>query len=161
MNLWGYIKFDINYKKSLKYYYPKNLGIGAVGMFLFSTFVIAGGLRLMDHIAVLCIYLICFLIATSLYFWPLIQVGESFYVVSIFNKFKNAPINKKLFIRSKIFLLTRFSVLLYIPVQAMHFIGLKRTQTPQISLVGFWPLGSMILTVVVQYLYMRMRARDF
>jgi hypothetical protein len=161
MNLRGYINLDKKYKKSLNYYYTKNLGIGAVGMFLFCTFVIAAGLRLMDHIVVFNIYLICFLIATSLYFWPLVQVRENIFVVSIFKKFRNAPINKKLFIRAKLILLNRFAVLFYVPVQVMHIIGLKRTETPHLSLVAFWPMSSMIFSIVFQYIYMRFRARDF
>ena len=161
MNLQGYIKLDKNYIRSLRYYYSRNLGIGAVGMFLFCTFVIAGGLKMMDNIVVLYIYLICFFVASSLYFWPLIQVKENASVASIFNKFRNIPVNKKLFIRAKFFLLARFAVLFYIPVQIMHFIGLNRTVTPIISITGIWPLGALILTVIIQYTLLILRARDF
>lgn len=160
MNLRTYIKMDKNYKKSLEYYYTKNLGIGAVGMFLFSVFVVAGGLGMMDRAFVFNIYIISFLIATSLYFWPLIQVRENIYVTSLFKKFRNAPVDKKLFVRAKLILLIRFSVLFYIPVQIMHFIGLNRTNTPHLSINGFRPLAAMFISVIFQYIYMKLRARD-
>jgi len=127
---------------------------------LFSVFVVAGGLKLMDRFFVFNIYIICFLTATSLYFWPLIQIRENIFIVSIFKKFKNAPIDKRLFVRSKLVMLMRFSILFYIPVQIMHFIGLNRTKTPQLSVTGFWPLIAMILTFIFQYGYMKFRARD-
>ncbi len=161
MKLFYYIKLDKNYKKSLLYHDVKNLGIGGVGMFLFSTFVLAGSWRVMDNLAVFNIYVICCLIATSLYFWPLLQIRENLANVSIFKKYKSMPIDKKLFIRAKLLLLIRFSICFYIPLQIMHFIGLQRTDTPSLSLIGFWPLGATFLSIVAQYLYMRLRARDF
>lgn len=161
MKLNYYIKLDKGYKKSLEYYYTKNLGIGAVGMFLFCTFVIAGAWGKMDHIVIFNIYVICFMIASSFYFWPLIQVRENLLIISVFKKFRNIPVNKRLFMRSKLILLIRFSVCFYIPVQIMHFIGLLRTDTSYLSIIGFWPLGAMLIVACVQYLYMRFRARDF
>jgi len=139
MDLRTYIKLDKYYKKSLESYYPRNLCIGAVGMFLFCVFVVAGAFGMMDRIYVFYIYAICFLAATSLYFWPLIEVRENIFTVSLFKKFRNAPVNKKLFARAKLILLIRFSVLFYLPVQIMHFVGLNRTDTPQLSITGFWP----------------------
>jgi len=161
MNLRNYIKLDKDYKKNLEYYYPRNLCIGAVAMFLFCVFVIAGALKMMDKSFVFHIYIVSFLVATSLYFWPFIQVRENFLTVSIFKKFNNVPINKKLFIRAKFVLLIRFSVLFYIPVQVMHFIGLKRTETPFLSITGFWPLAAMLIGFIFQYICMKIRIRDF
>lgn len=160
MKLRTYIKLDRNYKKSLEYYYTKNLGIWAVGMFLFSVFVVAGALGLMDRTFVFHIYIICFLTATSLYFWPLIQVREGNFIVSVFRKFRSVPVDIKLLIRAKFILLIRFSALFYIPVQILHFICLKRTDTPCLSITGFWPLAAMLISVIFQYVYMRLRARD-
>jgi|GEM_PF-1364925 len=160
MDLRTYIKLDKEYKKSLESYYPRNLCIGAVGMFLFCMFVVAGAFGLMDRTFVFNIYIICFIIATSLYFWPLIQVRENFFTVSIFRKFRNAPINKKLFIRAKLILMIRFSVLFYIPVQILHFIGLNRTDTSCLSITGFWPLCAMVTAVAFQLLYMKIRVRE-
>jgi len=160
MNLRTYMKLDINYKKGLENYYIRNMLIAAVGLFLFCFFIIAGAFGMMDKLYVFNIYLLCFLSATSLYFWPLIQVRENFYIASIFKKFRNAPINKRLFIRAKLLLLIRFSVLLYIPVQIAHFIGLKSTETSQLSITGFWPLAALLVSLLFQYLYMRFRARD-
>lgn len=160
MNLRAYIKLDQSYKKSLEYYYTKNLGIGIVGMFLFCFFVIVGAFKMIDRLFVFNVYLICFLIATSMYFWPLIQVRENFFIASIFSKFSNIPINKSLFIRSKLLLLIRFAVLFYIPVQLVHFICLKITDTPLISITGLWPLAAMLLSLAFQYIYMKIRARD-
>lgn len=152
---------DKNYKKSLEYYDTKNLGIGGVGMFLFCTFVLAGSWRTMDNIIVLNIYIICCIIASSFYFWPLIQVRENLLIVSIFKKYKSMPIDKKLFVRAKLILLIRFSICFYIPLQMMHFIGLMRTETPYLSIIGFWPLGATLISICVQYLYMRFLSRDF
>ena len=152
---------DKYYKKSLEHYDTKNLGIGGVGMFLFCTFVLAGSWRVMDHIAIFNIYVICCMIASSLYFWPLIQVRENLLIVSIFKKYKNIPIDKKLFARAKLIRLIRFSICFYIPFQMMHFIGLLRTDTSSLSIIGFWPLGATLISIGVQYLYMRFMSRNF
>jgi Na+/melibiose symporter-like transporter len=152
---------DKSYKKNLEYYDTKNLGIGGVVMFLFCTFVLAGSFGEMDHIAIFNIYVICCLIASSLYFWPLIQVRENLLIVSIFKKYKNMPIDKKLFARAKLILLIRFSICFYIPIQIIHFIGLSRTDTSYLSFTGFWPLGATLISIVVQYLYMRFMSRNY
>lgn len=161
MKLSYYVKMDKYYKKSLEYYDVKNLGIGCVGMFLFCTFFIAAAWRKMDHIIVLNIYVICCLIASSFYFWPLVQVRENLFIVSIFKKYKNAPIDKKLFRRAKLILLIRYSICFYIPIQIIHYIGLMRTDTPQLSIIGFWPVIASLISIIVQYLYMRILSRDF
>lgn len=159
MKLSAYIKMDKKFKKGMEYYDTKNLGIAAVGMFLFSTFVLASGFGAMDHIIVFNIYIICFLVASSLYFWPLIHVREKHGIVSIFTKYRSIPINKKTFIRAKVLVLIRFSIFFCIPIQIMHFIGLKRTNTPTMSIIGFWPLLATVISIVIQYLYMRFQAR--
>jgi len=161
MKLLYYLKRDKSYKKNLEYYDTKNLGIGGVGMFLFCTFVLAGSWRMMDHIVVFNIYVICCLIASSLYFWPLIQVRENLLIVSVFKKYKNIPIDKKLFARAKLILLIRFSICFYIPIQIIHFIGLMRTDTSSLSITGFWPLGATLISIGVQCLYMRFMSRNF
>lgn len=160
MKLRDYMKLDNNYKKSREYYYPQNLGIGAIGMLLFCVFAVAGAFGMMDRVFVFSIYVLCFMAATSLYFWPLIQVRENNIEVSIIKKFRNIPINRSLFVKAKLILLIRFSVLFYVPVQIMHFIGLSRTDTPRLSATGFWPLAAMLISLLFQYLYMRFRARD-
>lgn len=159
MRLSGYIKADKDFKKGMEHYDTKNLGIAAVGMFLFCTFVLAGSSGVMDHIAVFNIYIICFLVASSIYIWPLIHVREKDGIISIFKKYRSIPINKKIFIRAKGILLIRFSILFYIPIQIMHFIGLMRTNTPAISFIGFWPLVATVISICIQYLYMRFQAR--
>lgn len=93
------MKLDNNYKKSREYYYPQNLGIGAIGMLLFCVFAVAGAFGMMDRVFVFSIYVICFMTATSLYFWPLIQVRENNIEVSIIKKFRNIPINRSLFVK--------------------------------------------------------------
>lgn len=159
MKLSGYIKMDKDFKKGMEYYDTKNLGIAAVGMFLFCTFVLAGSFNIMDHIVVLNIYIICFLVASSLYIWPLVHVREKDGIISIFKKYRSIPINKRMFIRAKVILLVRFSIIFYLPIQVMHFIGLMRTNTPEMSIVGFWPLVATVVSICVQYLYMRFQAR--
>ena len=157
-----YVKLDKAYKKSrIVAYDLKNLGIAAVGFFIFCNFVVAGGLGERDHIFVFNIYVISCLIASSLYIWPLIHVKEGGIAVSIFKKFQNIPINKNYFINAKLFVLIRFSILFYIPMQIMHFIGLNRTKTDHLSITGFWPLLASIISICVQYIYMRFQSRDF
>lgn len=157
-----YIKTDKAYKKSIVIIHDvKNLCIGGVGMFLFCTFIIAAGLSVMDHMGVLYIYLICSFVASSLYFWPLIHVKEGSIVVSIFKKFQSIPIDKRTFINAKLFLLMRFSFIFYIPMQIMHFVGLMRTDTYYISVTGFWPLIATVISVGVQYIYMKFQSRNF
>ncbi len=160
MNQLNYIRLDRNYRKSLVNTDIRNLGIGVVGMILFSSFTLNWALRTMDHPAVFILYLICFSVAQFFYIRPLIMVYEGGYV-SVFKKYKNVPINKRLFLRSKLLLLTRFSVFFCLPVQLFHFWGLNRTDTPHLGIVGFWPLTSMLITLFVQFIFISILARDF
>lgn len=160
MRLSKYITLDKNYKYSLINSDIRNLGIGCVAMVLFCNFVLNWALRTMDQNIIFGVYLICFTIAEAFYIYPLVMVYEEGYV-PIFYKYKNMPIDKHLFFRSKLFLLTRFSILFCIPVQLLHFWGLDRTDTPYISLIGFWPLLALVLTLFAQYIYLRILARNF
>ena len=160
MRLSKYISLDKNYKSSLINAEIRSLGIGCVGMFLFCSFVMNWAFCSMDSWIIFGIYLTCFTIAEALYIYPLVTVYEEGYV-SIFHKYKNMPIDKHLFFRSKLLLLARFSILFYIPVQLLHFWGLDRTDTPNISIIGFWPVLALILTLFLQYIYLRILARNF
>ena len=160
MKLSQYITLDKDYKSGLVNTDIRNLGIGCVGMFLFCSFVLNWAFHSMDNIIILGIYLACFTIAEVFYIYPLVMVYEGGYV-PIFRKYKNMPINKHLFFRSKLVLLTRFSILFCIPVQLLHFWGLERTQTPTISFIGFWPVLALFLTLFAQYIYLRIIARNF
>lgn len=159
MNQLKYIRMDRTYRRNLTNIDVRNLAIGGIGMFLFSSFVLNWGLRTMDRIAIFFIYLVCFTLAQYFYIYPLIMVFEGGYV-SIFKKFKNIPINKRLFVNSKLILLTKFSIYYCLPVQLLHFWGLERTDTPSMSIIGFWPVIAMILTLCVQCIYIRILARD-
>lgn len=160
MRLSKYISLDRNYRKSLINTDIKNLGIGCVGMFLFSSFLLNWSFHSMDHMAVFSIYLVCFTVAEAFYIVPLILVYEGGYI-SVFQKYKNIPIDKRLFFRSKLILLTRFSLFFCIPVQLFHLWGLNRTDTPYLSIIGFWPVIAMALTLLAQYIYIRILARNF
>lgn len=160
MKLTKYIRMDKAYRNRLLNTDIRNLGIGAVGMFLFSSFVLNWGLCSMDHIVVLYIYLICFTIAQTLYIHPLIMVYEGGYV-SVFRKYKNIPINKRLFVDSKLILLTRFAIFFSIPVQLLHFWGLERTDTPMLGIIGLWPMVALIVTLFIQIIFIKILARSF
>ncbi|MGB4659084.1 MAG: hypothetical protein WBI07_07890 [Mobilitalea sp.] len=160
MRLSKYIALDKKYKSSLINTDIRNLGIGCVGMVLFCSFVLNWALHSMDHLIIFGVYLTCFTLAEAFYIYPLVMVYEEGYV-PVFRKYKNLPIDKHLFFRSKFLLLIRFSILFYLPVQLLHFWGLERTNTPYISLTGFWPISAMALTLFVQYIYIRILARDF
>lgn len=160
MRLSKYIALDKKYKSGLIYTSVRDLGIGCIGMVLFCSFVLSWALHTMDHMIIFFVYLACFTIAEAFYLYPLVMVYEGGYV-SIFHKYKNIPIDKHLFFRSKFILLLRFSILFYIPVQLLHFWGLDRTDTPDFSLIGFWPVLALVLTLFAQYIYLRILAREF
>ncbi len=154
-----YLQLDKLHRKKLISTDIRNLGIGIVGLVLFSGFILNLGLCTMDHLPVFSFYAVCFLVAQSFYISPLIMVYEEGYV-SIFKKYKNVPINKHLFLQSKFILLMKFSVLFFLPVQLLHFAGLTRTSTPLISITGFWPAFAMAGAVFLQLIFIRIMARE-
>lgn len=160
MKLTKYIRMDKVFRNSLLNTDIRNLGIGIVGLVLFSSFILNWGLCSMDHMAVFIVYLICFSIAQTLYIYPLVMVYEGGYV-SVFRKYKNIPINKRLFVDSKLILLTRFSIFFSIPVQLLHFWGLERTDTPMLGMIGLWPMIALTITLLLQIVFIRILARDF
>lgn len=160
MKLSEYIRLDHNYKYSLINTDIRSLGIGCVGMAVFCGSILNWGFRTTDHISVLIFYMICFSVAQAFFIYPLVMVFEEGYT-SIFKKFKNIPINKRLFFRSKLLLLTRFTILFCIPVQLFHFWGLTRTNTSYLSITGFWPVLVMLVSLLAQYFYLRLLTRKF
>lgn len=160
MRLSDYIRLDKNFKYKLINTDLRSLGIGCVGMAIFCCFLINWSWRTIDHAGVFYFYLICFAIAELLYIYPLVLVYEDGYI-PIFQKYKNIPINKRLFFYSKLLLLVRFSLLFCIPVQLFHLWGISRTSTPYLSMIGFWPVLSMLITLLVLYICLRILAHNF
>ncbi len=159
MKISVYLQLDKLHRKKLLTTDIRNLGIGVVGLILFSGFILNLGLCTIDKSPVFVFYLTCFIVAQSFYISPLITVYEERYV-SIFKKYKNVPIDKHLFLQSKYILLTKFSLLFVLPVQLLHFAGLVRTDTALISVTGFWPILAMAASLLVQLVFVRIMARE-